>query len=529
MIFAQPFVLASQYLFYVVLIVLLGTFLVEFLTHKNWWLADQGRIRRLLVLAAIVALGISIIAIDFFVDIGQESAKRWQWVPMALTVIISWPMISWAWRGTLKLPLTLAGSSIIIGAVAFGLIQQGEITETTSWRIAGSVVAVVAVLLYYSFIIKTLVLNGPSLRANPPAETINPAGRQRGGTIFFGFSVLILALIAGYFGRQSFIDPRFAPGYQESGPVQTVTVRLKWIPQAQFSGMYIAEQKGHYRDENIEVDLLPFDYEHQPINDVVSGFGTFGVAGADELLAARSQGLPVVALAAIYQDSPVALTVLTNSGITDLADLKGKRIGLWDPLDDDVVGGDELMGRIILKEADLDLYDDTKPVFVGFDGVEKLIDDQVDAVMSYLTDEPIRLARLGHSVHNFNPSDYGIQFYGDVLFTTERVIQDNPELVRRFVKATLRGWNYALLNPEEAVTATLQYENIDQYGPMSREHESSVLAASALLIKPTPDVRVGAMDLRIWQEMSRRLAGRGALNQPFDLRDVFTTKFLPTN
>lgn len=298
--------------------------------------------------------------------------------------------------------------------------------------------------------------------------------------------------------------------------MDVVTVRLNWLPQTEYAGMYVADQKGYYEENGIEAAFLPFGFDISPIDDVAHGAGTFGVAGASSVLEARSEGVPVVTLATIYQRSPVVLLMLASSTIHTPADLKGRSIGVG------IFSQGRIATELILAEAGLTLKD--VHADEGAEGFEEhLISGRVDAMIGFSTNQPFFFAKKGIETRTFSTAK---QLYSDTVFTTDRVVAENPELVQRFVSATLRGWEYAIAHPEEAVEITMLYGDDEKYGPMDKEHQRSMLDTSAPLIKPTRDFKIGSMDETVWTTYYDVLRAAGVITEPVSMKDVFTAQFL---
>src|SRR5262249_10793259 len=137
--------------------------------------------------------------------------------------------------------------------------------------------------------------------------------------------------------------------------------------------------------------------------------------------------------------------------------------------------------------------------------------------------EPIVAEEQGHPVNVIWPSDYGVDLYADTLFTTDSYAQEHPDIVEKFVRATVRGWQYAFDHEEEAVQSTLKYG--DQ---LRHDHELRMLQASAPLIKPD-NQPIGSMDASKWSNMQKLVLDQGFMKQPVDITRVFTTKFLVTS
>jgi len=139
----------------------------------------------------------------------------------------------------------------------------------------------------------------------------------------------------------------------------------------------------------------------------------------------------------------------------------------------------------------------------------------------YAINEPITAEEQGFQVNLIWPSDYGVNLYADTLFTTEDMIKNKPEVVRAVVQATIKGWEQALKNPEQAVTYTLEYSD-----KLNREHETKMMNASIPLAKPDNNP-VGFMDKATWESMQQLLLKLGFMKQVVDVDKTFTTEFLP--
>ncbi len=284
-----------------------------------------------------------------------------------------------------------------------------------------------------------------------------------------------------------------------------VTVRLKWLHQSQFAGYYAAEQEGFYKDEGIDVKLVPGGAETPSIQIVAGGSEQFGVSGMSQLIEARKQGIPVVALATTYRKNPLIWFGI-DENIKTPQDLVGKKVGLT------VGSNSDLLFRAMLKKNGVDI-ENINIVPVKYD-LSLLLEGEVDMYEGYLTDQPISAELAGYETYILNPSDYGIYFYGDTLFTTEKMIQENPDLVKRFTRATLKGWQFAYDNPEKAVDYVLMYS--DQ---LNRDQEMRGMKASLELIQPD-NKPVGTIEIDVVEQMQDLLVEYGIIDSPIDLKKL---------
>ncbi len=291
----------------------------------------------------------------------------------------------------------------------------------------------------------------------------------------------------------------------------TVKLRLKWIHQAQFAGYHTAEQKGFYEKEGIDVDIIPGGAESPSIQMVASGSEHFGVVGMGQLMEARAKGVPVVALATIYRKNPL-IWFSVNPEIKNPQDFIGRKVGVT------VGSNSDMLFKAMLKKVGVDL-NKVETVPVKYD-ISILLTGNIDVYEGYIINQPLSAREHGFETYIINPTEYGINFYGDTLFTTEKMIETNPDLVRRFVKSSLRGWEYAYNHPDEAVTYTLKYS--DQ---LTEEHEIGMMQASLELIKPD-NKQIGTIEMSVLEEMHELLVSNNILDKPIDLNELYTPEFL---
>jgi PAS domain S-box-containing protein len=269
--------------------------------------------------------------------------------------------------------------------------------------------------------------------------------------------------------------------------LDTVRLELRWTHQFQFAGYYAAQEKGFYREAGLSVVIEPEPNADAGIQKVLSGEAQFGVAG-DDLLLRRIGGEPVVALAAIFQHSAHAVAVGAATNILTPEDLVGKRLMANLQRDADV--------RAMLLQQDVDI--DSIHLVSGWD-VEAFVRGDVDAITCYTTTQEFTFRRLGIGYRLLHPADYGIDFYGDVLYTCEREIREDPEIVAAFRQASLQGWRYAMAHQDEIVQLILSRFQ-DTRHPQTYEALAFEAAAMQRLILPEI-VDIGTMTVGRWQHI----------------------------
>ena len=221
--------------------------------------------------------------------------------------------------------------------------------------------------------------------------------------------------------------------------VDSVALQLKWKHQFQFAGYYAAIEKGYYKDAGLHVRLIEALDSTDSFQNVLQGKAQFGVASSD-IVIQRGKGVPVVLLANIFQHSPWIFLAIENRGINNVHDLSGKKIMVDSH-------GAELLAYLQSESISLDDIEFVQHSFTN----KELIEGTVDAINAYSTDEPYVLEQLGYPTMQFNPRASGIDFYGDVLYTTEQEISLHPKQVKAFLNASLLGWKYAVSHTDEMV------------------------------------------------------------------------------
>jgi NitT/TauT family transport system substrate-binding protein len=287
-----------------------------------------------------------------------------------------------------------------------------------------------------------------------------------------------------------------------------------YIPNIQFAPLYVAIEKGYFREAGIE---LEFDYSFE--TDAVALVGAdelqFAVVSGEQVLLARAQGLPVVYVAAWYQQYPVAVVSKLEQGILAPADLSGKKIGLPGLYGANYIGLEALLFSAGLSDADVTLDS------IGFNQVEALATDQEQAVSVYAANEPVQLRAQGYELNVIQVADH-VQLASNGLITNEKTIAENPELVRRMTRALLEGLRDTIANPDEA------YELSKPHIPNLAEADESVQKeVLALSIDLWQAERPGFSDEQAWQNMQDTLLKMGLLEEALDLEEAFTNEFVP--
>jgi diguanylate cyclase (GGDEF)-like protein/PAS domain S-box-containing protein len=282
----------------------------------------------------------------------------------------------------------------------------------------------------------------------------------------------------------------------------SIDLQLRWHHQFQFAGYYAAVEKGFYKQEGLDVRLHAGDPQHQPVPEVLSGRAQYA-EGNSEILFQRLQGAPLVALAAIFQHSPSILLVRRDSGIASVHDLIGKRVMLMNLTQDADFLTMFLNEGVSLAQVHL---------IPSSYNIDDLITGKVDAFNSYSTNEPYYLKQRGIPYTIIDPINYRIDFYSDVLFTTETELRNHPKRVEAMRRATLKGWHYAMDHQEEIIDLLINKYHVEK----TRDHLEFEATEMRKLILPDL-VEIGHMNPGRWQHMANTFVHAGLAKPDYSL------------
>jgi len=268
---------------------------------------------------------------------------------------------------------------------------------------------------------------------------------------------------------------------------ESLRVHFRWYHQFQFAGYYAAVHKGYYREAGLTVTLVEHTLTNDIVDTILESPGKYGVSVSDILLY-RLQGKPLVVLAAIFQHSAMTFVTRRETGITTPQDLIGKRVMMGNKY-----RNPELWATLYNEGVSPQLLH-----IINFDTIPSNYEDKnIHALAAYITDQPYHLLRKGISVQFIKPATYGIDFYGDCLFTSEQEINDHPERVKAFREASLKGWEYAMKHPEEIIDVILE-----KYGTtLTRDHLRYEAEAMRRLILPDL-IEIGHMNPGRWKHIA---------------------------
>jgi len=298
----------------------------------------------------------------------------------------------------------------------------------------------------------------------------------------------------------------------------SIKIAMGYIPNVQFAPFYIAQQNGYFRDEGLNVS---FDYGMSTdiISLVANGQIDFGVSDGDQVIIAREKGIPVKVVYSMYVKYPVGIVSLKETGIESKADLKGKSIGIPGPYGSSFIGL-----QILLAHAGIGL-DAVDVKYIGYTQIESLLSGKVDAAVVFINNEAVVLRDMGYAVNVMEV--YRVTpMVSAAVITSDSLIKSRPDLVQRFVRAVVRGSEFALNSPDQVMgllrksIPTLSDENLDI--------NKKVLMESMKLWKDT-DIEgngLGYTTREDWQKSIDQILKLGLIQKRIRPEECYTDRFL---
>ncbi len=303
----------------------------------------------------------------------------------------------------------------------------------------------------------------------------------------------------------------------EAPSLTPITLGVGFIPNVQFAPFYVGMEKGFFSAEGIDLSL---DYGFE--NDYLKLVGTdelqFMIGSGDQVVLGRAQGLPVRYVMNWYTRYPVVVFALADSGIREPADLKGKTIGIPGPFGATYVAFRALLEAAGLTEADVQVES------IGFTQAAAVSEGRVDAAVDYAVNGPVILELQGLEVVQIPLEPY-LQIPANGLITNQRTIQEEPKLVARMVRASLRAIEYTLANPDEAFQIALKF--VPEAGGENQAANRAVFDAVLAFWQPRPGLPLGATTPEEWRNVAELMQRIGLVDVAVDPEELYTNDFLP--
>ena len=269
----------------------------------------------------------------------------------------------------------------------------------------------------------------------------------------------------------------------------TVKLQLKWYHQFQFAGFYAAHLKGYYSQEGIDIQILEGSELISPFKTITTGKADFAISDP-EILFKSYKRFPLVAAFATLQSTPYGIISLSESNIRRPSDLVGKKLMSY------TTQGSNIFKAVMLKEG---IPLDKIKILSRNKDSEQLIDGTADAVITHITSQPALLKGMGVNPVVMNFLDYGVNFYGDVVFTSKQFSASSPQTVEAFNRASRRGWEYALKHKHKMADHILTLPGVKQRG-LTRQHLLEEANELEKLIAPK-FIEIGHLNAARWHHM----------------------------
>jgi putative riboflavin transport system substrate-binding protein len=302
------------------------------------------------------------------------------------------------------------------------------------------------------------------------------------------------------------------------GALREVTMAMPYIPNVQFAPFYVADKQGYYAAEGLKVS---FDYNFQTdvVQRIAQGSVQFGNGSGPDVLLARAQGLPIVTVAAYSQKFPVVFFSKADANIKTPADLKGKSVGIPGHFGASYTGLLALLYANKMQESDLNVQD------IGFAQVAALSEGKVQVASGYGNNEPVQLDQQGVKVNVIKVADF-YPLASDGLITSESLIKGQPDMVRGFVRATLRGMQDTIENTDAAFKTALEYIPEAQRGDLNLQRKVLQETLPYWQSEVTAKQGLGYVDMAQWQATLTFLRDSKLLKSDVDLSKAFTNEFI---
>jgi ABC-type nitrate/sulfonate/bicarbonate transport system substrate-binding protein len=300
-------------------------------------------------------------------------------------------------------------------------------------------------------------------------------------------------------------------------PPEPVVVMLDWFPNTNHTGLYVALDEGWYSDEGLAVEIIEPAEGSTLVQVVAAGQADFGISYQEEVSYARAEEIPIVSVAAVIQHDTSGFASPQDRGIERPKDFEGKRYGSWgSPIERAMLD--------VLMTCDGGDVNEVEFIDIGWADYFTVVERDVDFAWIYYGWTGIEAELRGSPVDIVMLSDWRDcvpDYYTPVIITSEENIAEDPELVRSFMAAASRGYEFAISNPSEAAQILLKY---------APESNAELVERSQEWLSPhyqDDSARWGEQKLEIWKEYADWMADRELLPSYIDAGAAFTNEFLP--
>lgn len=302
---------------------------------------------------------------------------------------------------------------------------------------------------------------------------------------------------------------------QEQKTLQKVTVILDWTPNTNHTGVYVAQKQGFYGEEGLDVDIVQ-PSEGSAAQLVASGQGNFGFSYQEEVTIARTKDIPVKALAAVIQHNTSGFASPVAKGIKSPRDFEGKKYGGWGS------PAEEAMLKALMNQDHAD-FSKVEMINIGSADFLTSVSKDVDFAWIFKGWDGIQAELKGVPLNFIYLRDYNaaLDFYTPVLIASEDTVKNNPELVAAFLKATAKGYDYCIKNPEKAGQILLD--------SVPELNKALIMASQQYLAKEYQGdaPRWGEMNGERWKKYADWMYAQELIEKPLAYQEAYTNEFLP--
>jgi NitT/TauT family transport system substrate-binding protein len=317
-------------------------------------------------------------------------------------------------------------------------------------------------------------------------------------------AVLVCLVVFSLVGASGCRKPAPTPAAPK---LDKVSVRMKWFFAGTMAPWFAGKDHGLYRKAGIDLSITPGGPDNSSVKLVAAGTDTFGVAGADEVLLSRGKGIPAVAVAVLFKDSPIGFVSKKAKGITSPAQWTGKTIEV------SYGSNAELQYRALVKKFGAKSIKEVPYTF----NLQPFMEGKVDVSIAYMMDQVVTLQRQGIALNIIAARDNGVNPYGDVIIVTDNTLREHPDLVKRFVQATVESFQWSIEHPKEAVDALVKGAQ-----GLKADNELAVWKATIPFLTPEGgSAQIGVMKGERWRDTMKMLVEFKALKAPVDLTKAY--------
>lgn len=333
--------------------------------------------------------------------------------------------------------------------------------------------------------------------------------------------VAFIVIIAGFAIRGSFKGKTDV----ELDGKDKITVQLQWFDGAQFCGLYVAQKKGFFKDENLVVELNPVNsFTSDPIAILIDGKADIAIATADQVIINKDKGKEILAFGNVFNRSLACFMYKSGNGISSLSDFTDKNIAVYKKFDT------ENILKTLINKNDFTIADDN--IFQA-GSIDAFINNEYEVLGSYMHNEPIDMRLQGENISIVDPEDYGVYFYSDTYITLPiqgigEARAHEEDKLKRFIRAANKGWEYTKDNPDEAITIMFSTAKNLERTEMRIKKEKESLKVLVNFLGAGDNKYCSFMEKTRWDSMESNLYDIGRISQTGLVDDLCDFDLVPS-